>query len=593
MACTRAGVYTLIVNQARTLFKTIGSAWLAAVLLLLVLVAMACATAYESTHGTALALLMFYKSWWFEGLLLLLALNVLAAVLARLPLDRARAGPVITHLAILVILVGAWVTKCFGIDGQVEIREGQTVRAFALQQDALTLEESGGHAHTTAELDPVVFNRSRAVADPALAPLVLGNLRVQIEAYAPDSTEHREVVNDSQQPQPALEITLGAEQEKLTGWVFADQPSEMNSFGLVARRIADAAEFARLLAPPPASRPASNGTVRVEVGEKRYEYPLERCTDQPIVVGDTGFSIQVLRYLPHAVVGADRQLRSVSDQPVNPAIEVEVSGAEGSSRRLAFARFPDFPSMHGTSAAERLKLTFVASADTVPKMPMEVLIGPSNELAVRLTDRHGQVTIAEAAPGKPVKTPFAGMTFEIGRFLDHARVRQEVGPLNAAGEDPTPALKLAVTTPAGTNRFWLRKFDARPIDVAGTSYLLQYANRTLPLGFSLRLDQFRMDKYPGTERPRSFQSHVTFLDPASGREQGEVISMNNPACHGSYTLFQSSYRLAEGGPSSSVLSVSWDPGQPIVFFGYVAMLSGMLWVVVARALDRRRTAVVQ
>jgi len=581
------------VKQTKSLFKAVGSTWLAALLLLLVLVAMACATAYESIHGSEMALLVFYKSWWFEGLLLLFAVNVLSAVLARLPLDRGQIGLAVTHASILLILGGAWVTKCFGIDGRVMIREGQTAQVFTVSQDALTLERSGGQSRVALDLDPSTFNRSRAVTKPGPAPLTLGELKVEIEAYAPDSTEREEVLDDNPQTQPAMEITIGAGQRKMTRWVFADQPSELSAVGLVARRIADAQEFARMLAPPAASRPASGGTVKVEVGDKKFDFPLEQCTDRVVVAGDTGFSIKVLRYLPHAVVGADRQIQSASDQPVNPAIEVEVTGPKGTSKRWVFARFPDFSSMHGAKTAEELKIVFAAAVDDTPNTPMEVLVGPSNELAVRFADRDGKVTIAKAAPGKPVDTPFEGMSFEIGRFLEHARINQVVEPLQTAGEEPMPALQLVVTAPAGTDRFWLRKFDSRQIDLGGTTYLLQYADKTLPLGFNLRLDKFRIDTYPGTERPRSFQSHVTFLDPASGREQGQVISMNNPAGHGGYTLFQSSYHMGEGEPTSSVLSVSWDPGRPIVFFGYFAMLAGMVWIVATRVLARRGVAAVQ
>lgn len=593
MANLPSDVYTLGVNQTKTLLKAVGSAWLAALLLLLVLVAMACATAYESVHGSELALLMFYKSWWFQLLLYLFALNVLGAVLARLPLNRNQIGLVVTHLAILLILGGAWVTKRFGIEGRVEIREGQTAQAFTVPQDSVILERSGGRARTAIDLDPAVFNRLRTVASPGLAPLTLDDLKVEIEAYAPDSTEREEVVDDAPQTQSAVELTLGAGHQKMTRWVFADQPSEMSPLGVIVRRIAEREEFARLLDPAPASQPVSNGTVRVEVGEQQFDYPLEQCLGRGVAVAETGFSIKVLRYLPHAMVGADRQIHSASNQAVNPAVEVEVSGPRGIFKRWAFARFPDLSSMHGAKAADDLKVVFVASADDAPIAPVEILVGPSDELVVRFAARDGTRTIVKAAPGQPVATPFEGMSLEIGRFLTHARVDRIVEPLPTAGEEPIPALQVALTAPAGTDRFWLRRFDSRQMESGGSTYHLHYAYKTLPLGFLVRLDRFHIDKYAGTERPRSFQSHVTFLEPASGREQGQVISMNKPASHGGYTLFQSSYDLSGGRPASSILSVSRDPGRPIVFFGYIAMLAGMVWIVVSRMLDRRRFVPIQ
>ncbi|MBU0616981.1 MAG: cytochrome c biogenesis protein ResB, partial [Planctomycetes bacterium] len=98
--------------------------------------------------------------------------------------------------------------------------------------------------------------------------------------------------------------------------------------------------------------------------------------------------------------------------------------------------------------------------------------------------------------------------------------------------------------------------------------------------------------YPGTQRPRSFESHVSFFDPATGREQSCVISMNQPAKHGSYTLYQSSYRQSARGPAISYLSVSRDPGKPVVFAGYIAMMIGMLLVLWTRIMERRAKAAV-
>ena len=62
-----------------------------------------------------------------------------------------------------------------------------------------------------------------------------------------------------------------------------------------------------------------------------------------------------------------------------------------------------------------------------------------------------------------------------------------------------------------------------------------------------------------------------------GIEQSRVTSMNHPAQYGGFTIFQSSYSQ-EGGRTMSVLSVSRDPGQPIVFAGYIMMILGMVVV---------------
>ena len=118
---------------------------------------------------------------------------------------------------------------------------------------------------------------------------------------------------------------------------------------------------------------------------------------------------------------------------------------------------------------------------------------------------------------------------------------------------------------------------------------MSFVGKQVPLGFDLTLDSFRVGYYPGGRKPRSFESSITVVDPTTGRTQSRVVSMNNPAKFAGYSLYQSSYRQ-EAGRSISFLSVARDPGQPIIFAGYIAVMVGMLWVLVIRIGDRRRLA---
>ncbi len=107
---------------------------------------------------------------------------------------------------------------------------------------------------------------------------------------------------------------------------------------------------------------------------------------------------------------------------------------------------------------------------------------------------------------------------------------------------------------------------------------------TLP--FSVRLDSFEIDHYPGTRRPAMFRSRVTVSDPRGGRTFPAVIEMNRELSYGSYRFFQSSYQVTEKG-EQSVLLVSRDPGQPIVFAGYILLVAGMTTVLITRVVQRR------
>ena len=576
-------------NESRPLIRTLGSLWLAVVLLMLLLVAMASATAYESIHGTQQALAVFYKSWWSELLLALLGVNVLAAMLARFPFTRRRIGFVITHTSILVILIGAWVTKQWGIDGQISIVEGQTASTFQVRQECLIVEQGSGQSRASLDLDPSVVGALHAVDLPQSPPLNYGSVQARIARYLPDSKESTQVLDDNPEQRTAVEVVITAAGQEMTHWVFADEtPEGMGSVNIRLRLVNDRRKLAQWLAEPSASQPASKGTVRIDYQGQSYEVPLERCATQPVAVGDTGYQVQVLRYLPHAVVGQDRELRSASSRPVNPAVEAEIIGPKGSSRRLAFARFPDFQSMHGSHPDQDLKLVFVAPAEAAAPVPVEIAAARSGELGVRFNPEDGRAMTSELTVGKFVETPWPGITLAIRQRFDHARSEQIAVAVEPAREEAAPAILVAATIQGRVQSFWLRKGDVRSLAADGATYSFTFADKSPPLGFNLTLDRFRIGRYPGTEHPRSFESQVTLFDPAAGRQQSQVIGMNRPATHGGYTLYQSSYHLEPGGQSTSVLSVSWDPGQPVVFVGYVGMLVGMLWVLAIRVIDRRK-----
>ncbi len=116
----------------------------------------------------------------------------------------------------------------------------------------------------------------------------------------------------------------------------------------------------------------------------------------------------------------------------------------------------------------------------------------------------------------------------------------------------------------------------------------QHVSVRVELPFSIKLDDFRVSYYPGTMRPANFQSDVQVVD-ATGHARSEGIWMNHPLTVDGWRFFQSSYRQ-ERWREATVLSVSKDPGQPIVFAGYGLLIAGMTTVLGTRAAQSRRRA---
>jgi cytochrome c-type biogenesis protein CcsB len=122
----------------------------------------------------------------------------------------------------------------------------------------------------------------------------------------------------------------------------------------------------------------------------------------------------------------------------------------------------------------------------------------------------------------------------------------------------------------------------------------QVTRHTLP--FSVKLEDFQIDNYPGTMRPAQFRSRFQIGDPETGQTISAAVWMNNPYTYRGYTFFQSSYQQDRDPQTgairreASIFSVARDPGQPIVFTGYVLLVVGMMIVLGTRIGQSKKRA---
>ena len=118
------------------LYRGLASLQLAVVLIVVLVIVLAWATVVENRFGSDVARFAIYRTGWFEGLNFLLGLNVLTAAVVRFPWKKRHAGFLMTHVGILVLLLGCVVTRQKGIDAYVRVIEADTVHqagSFSLQ----------------------------------------------------------------------------------------------------------------------------------------------------------------------------------------------------------------------------------------------------------------------------------------------------------------------------------------------------------------------------------------------------------------------------------------------------------------------------
>ena len=97
------------------------------------------------------------------------------------------------------------------------------------------------------------------------------------------------------------------------------------------------------------------------------------------------------------------------------------------------------------------------------------------------------------------------------------------------------------------------------------------SSRTETLPFSLTLDRFEVETYPGTHTPMDFVSYLQIHD--GGTTTDAKISMNNILKYRHYRFYQSDYD-EEG---NSVLSVAHDPwGVGVTYTGYILLFIALI-----------------
>ncbi|NBX76314.1 MAG: hypothetical protein EBQ92_07150 [Proteobacteria bacterium] len=578
------------------LFKYFSSVKLAVISILLLSAVLAFATIMGSYYGMRGSQILVYQRWWFGGVLFLLGLNVFCAAMSRFPWKLRQAGFVVTHLGIIIILVGAFVTQQFGMDGNMPIPEKKQSAEIILNDLKLTLrDQKTGKVESFSVPE---FHRTKE--GEILKVKLSGGEDLVIDKIIPRAIPETKMIA-SPLPGvgvPALKLGLTNSRFQIEEWLRLDPKNEKAELNLGPAIVSfeklnnksDESRFFQNKPESPVKKDSDKGRLLVERNGQRFALKISELIGNWRAVNDIDLEIKVERYLPYAVVEG-KKLISKNNDPVNPAVELvvrEIKNPKLVEKHTVFALFPEFTTLHGggKSPENTLGVKFGMQKSEEPSQLMGVgrsrgrlylaQTADNAKVLYRVLASSGALNSqGELIPGKKVATGWMDIELELKEWLPAAVFDEEprsVEVLQGADEPFLTAIRVKV---GERPSFWLLEGAGKGLAVGGMDLLIEYSRDKLQLPFSLYLEKFTMGTNPGTNTAASFVSDVTVKDPKSNSDRKATISMNEPLKYGGYYFYQASYQLSPGQPAVSVFAVNHDPGRVLKYLGSLIMTLGI------------------
>lgn len=630
---------TGILKVVDSIYRFLASVKLAVIVLALLAGVLSYATFYESRFGTAAVNEYIYRTKWFEVLLAFLGINVTCAATIRYPWTKRQTGFVITHIGLIVLILGSWWDARTADEGQVAMLEGQVSNTLVRQDASMIrlreLDPHTGKATTEFALplhggpfdwEPGRYQLISAPKDPfkvgvksyyaASIPKTVHvkgeggrpmiELRPRIKP--PRSSEFMEVIQDEHDrwleipPETRLSRAVKTAGPAQFAFLYVDRPEMVEDF----------------LNPPAIG--SEKGTARLRYVDKAgkprfYDWPVDESkVGQPFPLPDSDITVAFSKI--SNVPLEDPALARMLGDVVLRVAQFKVKKGDGPQiDHNGFAQLPMVPSILPSAAGPdgkppeaivnvgyHLAPTLAAASDA----PMsgrfgviEVMGDDSGKLAYRVWGR--------GEPGKPAairaKGPlelkkeivaFGGndkqpmtLVFQVDDYLLSGVEKQICESIEMPKEQRGNGLAAAlveITVGNETKEVWVRRPPAfepifERVSFGEKVYEVAFDCDRREMGFDVKLDDFDVGFDPGTTQAATFTSKVRLTDKLSGISDKPItITMNEPMHHNGWTFYQSSYiphKDAQGRDTGEFQSVFQVATHP----GRPVIYAGCLLVV--------------
>lgn len=431
----------------------------AGIYMLLFAASIGVATFIENDFGTSSAQKVIFKSSWFELLLLLFGISLIVNIIKFRMIPQKKWALLTFHAAMIVILFGAGVTRYFGSEGIMHIRENDTSNTFLSAETYLNFE--------------VLKDRNSYKFDEPVLFATLGNNKWE-ESYLIGSDLIEVKVKD-----------------------FIPNPSEVMEESL-----------------------SGLPTIKIVMAGQggREEYYVSQ--------------------------GETRRIRNVLFN-------------------FKAVSIPEAVNIDFKNDSLLIKTNRVMSQMVMATQQVDTLYPGPNYYPLRLRSMYSDGV----------------NSFVFGDFNKQATVLVKSENAKVKNESIT-ALVMDVTINGETQEklvYGKKGMPGRPtvIDAGKLSFAISYGAKEISLPFAIKLYDFIMEKYPGTDNASSYASEVQLIDNRKDLKRDQRIYMNHILTYGGYRFFQSSFDNDELGTYLSVNHDFW--GTWISYLGYILLTLGMLF----------------
>lgn len=443
----------------------------------------------SETSPTPYSRELIYEAWWFEAIMVFFVINFLGNIFRFRLYKKEKWATLILHLAFILILVGAFVTRYIGYEGLMPIREGATENTFLSRETFLNVFIDGD--------------------------------------YKIDGVPQRRKI-----PREKLDLSERLDNSFSIKTDYNKQPVEIKFRNYVSN--------------------VKEGFVEDENGE---EY---------IKVVESGAGQGHEHWIKKGEVSSLHNVLFAVNNPTPGAVNITLddnqyfidSPFEGFFMNMAEVR---------AAGVNPQDLGNTDIQDIVNRFQRPVVKDSLQPLTLRALYTLGDMQFVIPQPA--VKGRYGPVKVELPEKTNQDLLVLEVSSL---GETKTMELI------GGQYR------EPKPVavDIAGLKVYLSYGAQIYNLPFSLTLNDFIADKYPGTEKAYSaYRSKLTVNNSENDFFDYDVF-MNNVLDHKGYRFFQASFDPDEKG---TVLSVNHDFwGTWITYVGYFLLYFGLMAILFDR-----------